>query len=177
MVPRSILYYIHTSERHTFYVFQTIWLSEIIACIITASTYSEIHRLPSCKTIIDSQLIFISKLISKYFLWKGESWDVFWPPHELLYINKHLLCCFNHWRYLHFARLSHRPFSVLALLWGLQKGVITGIIIIVVGVVARVLVYHCTRKHCPQNSKHKSPTTTSRWIQSIMSCLPPVGRK
>lgn len=38
---------------------------------------------------------------------------------------------------------------------GIAEGVIC-IIIIVVGVVAGVLVYHCTRKHCPQNPRPKS---------------------
>ena len=40
---------------------------------------------------------------------------------------------------------------------GIAEGV-TGIIIVVVGVVAGVLVSHCTRKLCPQNPKHKSST-------------------
>ena len=40
---------------------------------------------------------------------------------------------------------------------GIAEGV-TGIIITVVGVVAGVLVYHCTRNHCPQNPKPKSST-------------------
>ena len=35
-------------------------------------------------------------------------------------------------------------------------GMAEGVTGIVVGVVAGVLVYHCTRKHCPQN--HKSST-------------------
>ena len=63
MVQGSILYYIHKSERHIFYISisgnLTIWLSEIIVCIIatiihlfllTHSCWIYTCRLPSCSS-------------------------------------------------------------------------------------------------------------------------------
>lgn len=105
---------------------------------------------------IRTSMIFVWKLLSKYFLSKRESWDalhIFWPPDELSYVD-------NKWALIYllqtlkassFHQVSHKPGAAV----GIAEEV-TGIDHYSCCWSSSVSLY--TRKHCPQNPKPKSST-------------------